>query len=157
MYTHILCGIYLFGIFVAKVSFTTYFDYAFLLHKLLQDPPYLPTKKSETKIYKHKTSKTKMFKRGTRWLKKVCKNNIKLIFCWPSTAEHGAYPEVWIIYWVRLHWRHILCLCFIKLYQKKPTKKQKTKQKLVRDAYTVKTNNAKFSPQSDERTQNMTN
>lgn len=30
-------------------------------------------------------------------------NTIEFILCWPPTARNGTYPEVWLIYPVRLY------------------------------------------------------
>lgn len=37
----------------------------------------------------------------------VYKTIIEFVLCWPTTARHGAYPEVWLIQLVRLHWRKL--------------------------------------------------
>lgn len=39
---------------------------------------------------------------------KVYRNVIEFVLCWPASPGHGAYPEVWLIYPVRLHWKKLL-------------------------------------------------
>lgn len=47
---------------------------------------------------------------------KVSKNTTELVLCRPSTPEHGACTEVWLTYFVRLHWRNLIFF-FVSRYQ----------------------------------------
>lgn len=51
--------------------------------------------------------RTKRKKGGVR---KPSKNNIVFVLCWPSTSGHGAFPNEWFVYPVRLHQRKWISL-----------------------------------------------
>lgn len=49
------------------------------------------------KIPKHSKRKQNKIKR--------CHKNTTKFLCWPTTPEHGTWPEMWLILPVRDHWR----------------------------------------------------
>lgn len=65
--------------------------------------------KLKSKYTSRKPIRQKNFQKR-KMRQKVYKISPEFVLCWPTTPGHEAYPEVWSVDPVRLHWRELSLL-----------------------------------------------